>query len=253
MDNRRWKNILYKLMVGLFFAGFGVMVLVASSFTQIAAVPILQVSIDHSSGHSFIMEEDVERLVNSPSFAHTRVDAAALRRLERRLEADPYVREAEAFVNSKGELHVMVQQRVPIARVMSKRGTNFYIDAEGRKFPLSKNHTAKVPLITGWVDEPFKKVDSIQTPLLKEAISVITYASRDSFWSAQVAQVHVAEDHSLVLLPRMGEHTILLGKGKDLEHKFRNLGLFYEYVLNRHGWDQYKIINLQYKNQIVCK
>lgn len=253
MDKRKWKNMLYKLMIGLFFSAFGAMVVIASGFTEIAATPSLQISIDHSSGHSFIREEDVERLVNSPSLAGSKVDAAVLRKLERYLEANPFIRKAEAFVNSKGQLHVMIRQRAPIARVLPKQGPNFYLDEEGMKFPLSKNYTAKVPLITGWVNEPFKKVDTIHSALLKDALAVITYASADSFWSAQVAQVHVNEDKSLILFPRMGEHTILLGKGEDLEHKFRNLGLFYEYVLNRQGWNQYKTINLQFKNQIVCK
>jgi cell division protein FtsQ len=181
------------------------------------------------------------------------VDASALRKLERYLEVNPYIKKADVFINSKGQLHVMIKQKSPIARVIPKQGANFYIDEQGNKFPLSRNYTAKVPLITGWVDEPFRKVDTIQSTLLKEAFSVITYAATDSFWAAQVAQVHVAEDKSFLLLPRMGEHTIILGNARDLGHKFRNLNLFYEYVLNQQGWEKYKIINLQFKNQIVCK
>jgi cell division protein FtsQ len=253
MDKRRWKNVLYKLLIVLFFSGFGAMVVIASGFTEIAATPSLRITIDHSSGHSFIREEDVESLVKSSLFALSKVDAATLRKLERYLEANPFIKKAEAFVNSKGQLHLMIQQRAPVARVLPKQGANFYIDEEGKKFPLSKNYTAKVPLITGWVNEPFRKVDTIHSALLKEAFFVISYAAADSFWSAQVAQVHIAEDESLILLPRMGEHTILLGRGEDLEHKFRNLDLFYKYVLDNKGWDQYKTINLQFKNQIVCK
>ena len=38
----------------------------------------------------------------------------------------------------------------------------------------------------------------------------------------------------------------------DFEKKLENLKLFYEKAIPKVGWEKYSIINLKYKNQIVC-
>ena len=36
------------------------------------------------------------------------------------------------------------------------------------------------------------------------------------------------------------------------EEKLANLRLFYEQAIPKMGWEKYSIINLKYRNQIVC-
>jgi cell division protein FtsQ len=44
----------------------------------------------------------------------------------------------------------------------------------------------------------------------------------------------------------------LLGDAHDLDEKFRKLFAFYRYGLNKIGWNKYSIINIKFKNQVIC-
>ena len=50
----------------------------------------------------------------------------------------------------------------------------------------------------------------------------------------------------------MGNHRIMLGTLNEFEEKLANLKLFYEQAIPKVGWEKYSMINLKYKNQIVC-
>lgn len=250
---RSWKNILLKVLIALFFGGFFMLTAFSGTYTILRPSPDLNVIIDHKDGHSFILQKDIEQKVKERFIEVRVVDAAELRRLEKYLESIPYILNANAYVDSKGKLNINIVQRNPIARVLSGTKGHFYIDEDGYKFPLSKQYTAKVPLITGDIQEAYQSVDTISTRSLKEAVEVIRFTQKDAYWSALVTQVHRQKDGAYIIIPRMGNHTITLGDTRNLESKFNRLELFYKYALNEVGWDKYSNINLQYKNQIVCK
>ena len=68
----------------------------------------------------------------------------------------------------------------------------------------------------------------------------------------QIEQIYVNENTDIELVPKTGEHEIVLGDVNDLKDKFNKLMIFYLKGLNNLGWDVYKKINLKYKNQVVC-
>ena len=66
----------------------------------------------------------------------------------------------------------------------------------------------------------------------------------------------------IIVYPLMGQEitvnggfmkdTIVIGEVYNLESKFNKLMLFYEEGLSKTGWNEYKTINLKYKDQVVC-
>ena len=54
------------------------------------------------------------------------------------------------------------------------------------------------------------------------------------------------------MIPRIGNHTVVIGNDMFLEEKFNKLSVFYREGLNKKGWDKYSIINLKFKDQVVC-
>ena len=65
-------------------------------------------------------------------------------------------------------------------------------------------------------------------------------------------QLHINENKEVELIPRVGNHVILLGGEEEMEEKFEKLLLFYQKGIQQTGWNKYSIINLKYKNQLVC-
>jgi cell division protein FtsQ len=54
------------------------------------------------------------------------------------------------------------------------------------------------------------------------------------------------------MVPKIGNHIIVLGSADDLENKFNKLMIFYNEVLKNFDADDFRIVNLKYKDQIVC-
>jgi cell division protein FtsQ len=50
----------------------------------------------------------------------------------------------------------------------------------------------------------------------------------------------------------VGNHRIVLGDFDDYAGKMYKLQLFYEQAIPKLGWEKYDVINLKYKDQIVC-
>jgi cell division protein FtsQ len=70
-------------------------------------------------------------------------------RLERVLEADPFVLNADVYINAENQIDIEIQQREPVLRVIDENGLNYYLDKEGNKLPLSPHFTARVLVATG--------------------------------------------------------------------------------------------------------
>ncbi len=94
----------------------------------------------------------------------------------------------------------------------------------------------------------------------KDFINLITFVNvveNDKFWSSEIVQIVASEsttgDLKLELIPRSGSHTIVFGTLDDVEGKLERCRTFYKEVLPSQGWNKFKSINIEYKNQIVCK
>jgi cell division protein FtsQ len=68
-----------------------------------------------------------------------------------------------------------------------------------------------------------------------------------------VHQINVTNEKELELYLAVGNHKIIFGDANDIEEKFKKLKIFYTEGLNKtDGWNKYSVINVKYKNQVVC-
>lgn len=162
--------------------------------------------------------------------------------LEELILTNTYVKEAEVYATLSGKMKIRVGQRKPVLRVLSREKGDYYFDEEGNPMPVSSNYTANVILANGYVD--LVSVDDLKM--------LATFVNKNKFWKSQILQIYVDWAGSIQLVPRVGNHKIILGDCSDLEQKFKKLFAFYKDGLNKIGWNTYKTINLKYKNQVVC-
>ena len=125
---------------------------------------------------------------------------------------------------------------------MSNNGDDYYIDDKGyiMKSPGKAVHVA---IATGPIDRKF--ASEFLYPLGK-------LLQTDQFWNAQIEQINVTNKKELELIPRVGNHTLFLGKPGDYNEKFRKLQKFYKEALNQIGWNKYERISIEFNNQIIC-
>ena len=94
---------------------------------------------------------------------------------------------------------------------------------------------------------------SFKDTTLRDIFYFVKYIKNNSFWSALIDQIYVDNRDEIDLFPRVGNHLIHLGTAENYEGKLRNLEAFYDKILPEAGWNRYSSINLEFKDQIVCK
>ena len=163
--------------------------------------------------------------------------------IERKIEALKNIKNAEVYVDMNGTLHIEVDQKKAIVRVKPNEKEEFYMDANGSTFSLSSNYTEHLLIANGNINDSSD---------FNNVLALARYISSDSLWKSQIVQIYFKENKEIELIPRVGNHTILLGDINGYKDKFRKLHLFYDKAANQVGWNNYKEINLKFRNQIVC-
>ena len=163
-------------------------------------------------------------------------------KMEARLQENKLIKDAQVYKTIGGDIKIKIYQRIPLMRVIGAN-TNYYIDMEGEIMPVVSQYTAYVPLISGHVTREHAQGD---------LFTFAKYLHDNKFWDAQIEQIYVHSNKDVELTPRVGNHQILLGDLADFEEKLSHLKLFYNQALSQTGWNRYSMINLKYKNQIVC-
>ncbi len=172
--------------------------------------------------------------------------------LERRVEENPFVKDAEVYRDLEGVLKVKVIQSKPIARVFTNGEKDQYIDSDGRVLPVNAKHTARVPLLETEFDFPWLE-NMDETTYGTQVFELLQYIEQDDFWKAQIAHVLVKSNGELELYPQVTKQKIEFGKPGDFEDKFSKLMTFYKEILPVKGWNSYERVNVKFKNQIICE
>jgi|SRR5690554_23743 len=172
---------------------------------------------------------------------------------------------ADVYMELDSRWSIDVKTRRPIARVVANLIDDFYVDNDFKLMRLSPYARPKVLVFTG-MERLIKKTaqydeiinnDSLKTIFkLDQIYRISNYVCNDTFYNAQIVQVHYTEEDDFVLIPRVGEQKIIFGEALSdqmVEDKFKKLTTFYNEVIPFEGWDKYESINLKFKDQIVAK
>lgn len=200
----------------------------------------------------FVSEADIsQRLrnakINPVGKTYKEVNTLELSQL---IEQNKLVRHASCYHTPDSLLRIDIEQRNPIIRVKSSielrlsNGTllqDYYIDRDGEVMPAQAGSAIRLPIVTGYVRKSHIK------PLHDFAL----YLKNEEFWSEEITQIYVRENGDVELVPRIGNHTILLGSLDDVDTKLRHVRTFYKKVAPRKGWNAYKVINVKFNGQII--
>lgn len=201
----------------------------------------------------FINEGDVEQLLTKAGKGAVKgqpVESFDLNEMERTLEKNTWISEAELYFDNRDVLHITVTEKEPVARLFTTAGNSFYIDNTGKRMPLSDKLSARVPVFTGFPDKKILNIND--SALLKDVKTTAEYIINSPFWLSQVAQVDITADGKFEMVPVVGNHLVKLGDGEHIAAKFNRLMVFYRQVLSKTGLDKYKLIDVQYKGQVVA-
>ena len=224
------------------------------------------IRISYGKADVLVTEGDIYTVVKTTGnlLKKQRLGSIDFERIEREIRRQSYVANAQVYMTLDGVVEIDVVQRQPILRIFNEKGESFYLDGLGNLLPLNPAFSARVLVATGFIRELFSKkvcylTDSVRTKDSMEYRSVMNnlyklsaFITKDKFLKAQIEQIYVDPNGEFELIPRVGTHTILMGRADNLEDKFERLFVFYRMGLSKTGWSRYNIINIKFKNQVVC-
>ena len=169
-------------------------------------------------------------------------ETLVLKEMEKQLRENPMVRKAEVFVTIDGVLGAKIEQRDPIGRVSPQLlGPDYYLDADGKKMPLSTVYSARVPIVTGISESDYDEI----TPLLLKI-------REDDFMQHHVVGLNRRGDGEIELELRKSELKILFGKPEHIAKKFQNFKAFYKKTKQDSTLFGYDKINLKFISQVIA-
>ena len=123
----------------------------------------------------FITKKEVATLLEKKGISPVGKDLERVRTktLERELAKHPLIDQVECYKTPSGKLCIEVTQRIPILRVMSANGENYYLDNKGTVMPPDAKCVAHLAVVTGNVEKSFAMRD-----LYKFGV----FLQKNSFW-----------------------------------------------------------------------
>lgn len=200
----------------------------------------------------FVEKEEVKNVllnVNHLDMKKTGLSQVDINRLERVINANPWVAKAQVYIDNDMVLHANVVQRVPVVRLFDQAGNSYYLDDSLKEMPLSRRYVHYTTVVT---NVPVLHNDSASKSLKGQIVALVKFIEQDTFWNAQVSQVIVTDDKTFEVVPVLGKHRIIIGDTSNMQQKFDNLFAFYKKILNRVGWDKYEVLDLRYAGQVVA-
>jgi cell division protein FtsQ len=215
----------------------------------------IEISIEGVSNNFFVDKKDILKTVTA--FEKTNpvgkaIGSFNLKLMETVLKKNVWIKAAELFFDNNEILQVNVQEREPIARVFTTTNATFYIDNELAILPLSEKFSARLPVFTNFPSDK-KVLSKADSSLLMEVKTISLAIQKDSFSMAMIEQVDITSQRIFEMIPKIGKQLIVFGDGNEAEEKLKKLKLFYKEIMVKAGWDNYSVINVQYKNQVVAK
>lgn len=219
----------------------------------------MEIKVDRTHGE-FV---DAEFILNTlaehgyDAFEGRYVGEIDLNGIEMLIRKNPYVLNAEATIDLRGKLQVVVKQRRPAYRVINAAGKSFYVDSAGYKMPYSPGYDARILIVTsepGVLTEKYSETStrlvspkSLATDTLMKAL-----ASKPSL-KGFFTQVHALPQGRFELIPRVGTHVIRFGSHREASAKLDNLLAFYTHAQKHGGWSQYQTLSVEYRDQIIAQ
>ncbi len=164
-----------------------------------------------------------------------------LKVLEDGVQRNSMIEKAEVYITIDGVLKTKVLQKKPIARVVAN-GTSYYLDRNGRKMGLSKNYSARVPIVRG----------VFGNDALENVYQFIKIVLKDDFMKQQIIGIDIKNNQFFDLKTKMGNIIVEFGSIENATNKINKLKAFYQKMTKDKSLNKYRKVNLEYSKQVVC-
>jgi len=168
------------------------------------------------------------------------------------IESKPHIKDSKIFRSFPSKIEIILVERNPIAVILSN---NFLIiDSDNISLPYV-NFDLTLPVLTNFKDDSdlFVFGEEVQSPSIKTAVRILDQLYKeysDIYFS--ISEVSFNENEEFDIILKNGKTRILLGKN-DFDLRIKKLNSFKKNIEKYDTLENYKSVDLRYKNQVVVK
>lgn len=173
------------------------------------------------------------------------------------LEANPWIVDVEAEINLKSVLDIKITECDPIMRVYNTKGKSVYLDSEGNVFPTNNTHVKQLLVGSGYVNFPVDKLGNVSDETyadtdLPDMYRLMKAVLADEYSRNCVKQIYRDNKKNYIFSLNITNIIVIFGEINDIGDKLAKMQIFFNKMQGNPELDNYKEINLNYKNQVVC-
>jgi cell division protein FtsQ len=251
--NRKWNIALWIGIIVFLLIAFSII----SNKEKALNIQQVEISIEPREELSFLDSVKVMEIIKGKDSFNQIIGSSRrnlpIDKMEADLERYPFIERADVSIDLSGKLIIKVLQRSPVLRVINNRSQSYYVAKNGYKMPLHPMFSPRVLVANGNIPETLMDSGFVSTSLLRDLLAIANHCQQDELWHSQIEQLYVDNYMDILLIPKVGNHSIVFGSADNLEDKFSRLKTFYFKGLNNVGWDTYSVINLKYDSQVVAE
>ena len=174
-----------------------------------------------------------------------------------RLNSIPWITYANAELNLKSCLEVKVKECEPIMRVYNKKGKSVYLDEDGNIFSTDNDYVLHLLVGSGNVNFPINEKGHVNDENysdtdLPEMFALMKEIVHDDYARTCVKQVFKDKNKNYVFSLNNTNIIVIFGDVNNIKEKLFKMRHFFNKMQGSPELENYKEINLNYKNQVVC-
>ena len=171
--------------------------------------------------------------------------------LEKKFSSMSHIKDITIHKDLVGNLNIGIEQYDPIARIVSGKLSDNYINDKGHIFPISSRYSKRVLLIH-MNDEILFDNKLITSKYGNNLLKMINLINEDQFFSKIISELEIDSHKNIIIHPQFSKQKIIFGYPDNFEDKFERIILFYKKIVPAKGWNTYRTVNVKFKNQIIC-
>ena len=221
--------------------------------------PVRSVSLDieRNTDSGFVKQKAVLADISTLS-AKAKIGTVNMEGIRKQLTSNPWIESSSAYIDLDAILNVNIKEYEPVMRIYGKSGQSAYLTADGILLPTSTGYTPHVLIASGNFDFDAEQLnrklnDTLESDLnLISAMKVFEAIQRNDFMRGRIGQVYCNGRNEFELVDKGIDAKIVMGDTCNMDDKLRRLEIFIDQKANSAEIWNFKKIDIQYKNQIVC-
>jgi cell division protein FtsQ len=191
----------------------------------------VQVKINGDPEAMFLTEDEImtrfQTFCTDGNADNKRLD---LKAIEANINEIPSISSSDIYKNVNGTIHIEIELKKVIGRIVNKTGNSYYIDSKGVMMPIIEGKPARVCIVNGEIFEEYNPTpyylgnDSLaKQSIIDDVYNLLSYINKKPFWKAQIEQIYVTPEKKFILIPKAGTHEIMFGNAEHIDGIFKKL------------------------------